>query len=101
MAMAAGGEEVQRPERNLPRAILVTLTVVLGLYLLVALVALGIEPAGRLGASAGLAVHGARLLHRRTGARHTDITPQIDRPAAESSGLPGNSSQPLTGITSP
>lgn len=30
-----------------------------------------------------------------------DITPQIDRPAAENSGLPGNSSQPLTGITSP
>jgi APA family basic amino acid/polyamine antiporter len=50
--VAAAGEEVQRPERNLPRAILLTLTVVLGLYLLVALVALGIEPAGRLGASA-------------------------------------------------
>jgi basic amino acid/polyamine antiporter, APA family len=49
--VAAAGEEVRQPERNLPRAILLTLAAVLGLYLLVALVALGTVPAGRLGAS--------------------------------------------------
>jgi len=50
--VAAAGEEVERPQRNLPRAILLTLAAVLGLYLLVALVALGTVPAARLGASA-------------------------------------------------
>jgi APA family basic amino acid/polyamine antiporter len=50
--VAAAGEEVRRPERNLPRAILITLVGVVGLYLLVALVALGSLPAARLGASA-------------------------------------------------
>src|SRR6266540_575343 len=50
--VAAAGEEVERPERNLPRAILLTLTTVLGLYLLVAVVALGTVPAARLGVSA-------------------------------------------------
>jgi basic amino acid/polyamine antiporter, APA family len=50
--VAAAGEEVRRPERNLPRAILITLVGVVGLYLLVALVALGSLPAVRLGASA-------------------------------------------------
>ena len=50
--VAAAGEEVRQPERNLPRAILLTLTGVVGLYLLVALVALGSVPAWRLGASA-------------------------------------------------
>jgi APA family basic amino acid/polyamine antiporter len=49
--IAAAGEEVRQPERNLPRAILLTLAAVLGLYLLVALVALGTVPAGRLAAS--------------------------------------------------
>jgi len=49
--VAAAGEEVRQPERNLPRAILLTLAAVLGLYLLVAFVALGTIPAGRLGAS--------------------------------------------------
>jgi APA family basic amino acid/polyamine antiporter len=54
--VAAAGEEVRQPERNLPRAILLTLTAVLGLYLLVALVALGTVPATRLdGSSAPLA----------------------------------------------
>lgn len=33
--IAAAGEEVERPERNLPLAILLTLSIVLGLYLLV------------------------------------------------------------------
>jgi basic amino acid/polyamine antiporter, APA family len=49
--VAAAGEEVRHPERNLPRAILLTLAAVLGLYLLVALVALGTVGAGRLGTS--------------------------------------------------
>ena len=49
--VAAAGEEVHRPERNLPRAILLTLVGVVGLYLLVALVALGSLPSARLGAS--------------------------------------------------
>src|SRR6266545_1087972 len=49
--VAAGGEEVRQPERNLPRAILLTLIGVVGMYLLVTLVALGSVPASRLGAS--------------------------------------------------
>jgi basic amino acid/polyamine antiporter, APA family len=49
--VAAAGEEVRQPERNLPRAILITLAGVVGLYLLIALVALGSVPASRLGAS--------------------------------------------------
>jgi APA family basic amino acid/polyamine antiporter len=50
--VAAAGEEVRQPERNLPRAILLTLVGVVGVYLLVALVALSSVPASRLGASA-------------------------------------------------
>jgi basic amino acid/polyamine antiporter, APA family len=50
--VAAAGEEVRQPERNLPRAIVLTLLGVVGLYLLVALVALGSLPPARLGASA-------------------------------------------------
>jgi APA family basic amino acid/polyamine antiporter len=49
--VAAAGEEVASPERNLPRAILLTLLAVLGLYLLVAFVALGVLPWNELGAS--------------------------------------------------
>lgn len=49
--VAAAGEEVQRPERNLPRAILLTLLAVLGLYLAVTLVAVGTLPAPALAAS--------------------------------------------------
>lgn len=49
--VAAAGEEVHRPERNLPRAILITLGSVLGLYLLVCFVAVGVIGAGALGAS--------------------------------------------------
>jgi APA family basic amino acid/polyamine antiporter len=49
--VAAAGEEVERPERNVPRAILLTLAAVLGLYLTVTLVAVGTLPAARLGAS--------------------------------------------------
>ncbi len=49
--IAAAGEEVQRPDRNLPLAILLTLAVALGLYLLVTVVALGVTPWPTLGAS--------------------------------------------------
>lgn len=49
--VAAAGEEVADPDRNLPRAILLTLFLVLGLYLLVAFVAVGVLPYGELGAS--------------------------------------------------
>lgn len=49
--IAAAGEEVERPERNLPLAILLTLTIVLGLYVLVAFVALGVMPWQELGMS--------------------------------------------------
>jgi basic amino acid/polyamine antiporter, APA family len=49
--VAAAGEEVQRPERTLPRAILLTLGSVLVLYLLVCFVALGVTSPVALGAS--------------------------------------------------
>ncbi len=49
--VAAAGEEIATPERNLPRAILLTLFVVLGLYLLVTFVALGTLPWNELGRS--------------------------------------------------
>jgi APA family basic amino acid/polyamine antiporter len=49
--VAAAGEEIERPERNLPRAILITLVAVLGLYLLVCFVAVGVAGGDDLGAS--------------------------------------------------
>lgn len=49
--VAAAGEEIDRPERNLPRAILITLVAVLGLYLLVCFVAVGVIGSGALEAS--------------------------------------------------
>src|SRR6266700_1340267 len=49
--VAAAGEEISSPERNLPRAILLTLLLVLGLYLLVTFVALGTLPWNELGSS--------------------------------------------------
>jgi len=49
--VAAAGEEVTRPERNLPLAILLTLGSVLGLYLLVTYVAVGVLPWSQLGVS--------------------------------------------------
>src|SRR5437588_1971635 len=49
--VAAAGEEIASPERNLPRAILLTLFIVLGLYLLVTFVALGVLPWNELGKS--------------------------------------------------
>ena len=49
--VAAAGEEIAKPERNLPRAILITLGAVLGLYLLVTFVAVGVLPSTSLGSS--------------------------------------------------
>jgi basic amino acid/polyamine antiporter, APA family len=61
--VAAAGEEIASPERNLPRAILLTLFIVLGLYLLVTFVALGLVPWNVLGASsAPLAVAATHFL---------------------------------------
>src|SRR2546425_1717630 len=61
--VAAAGEEIASPERNLPRAILLTLFVVLGLYLLVTFVALGTLPWNVLGrSSAPLAAAATQFL---------------------------------------
>jgi APA family basic amino acid/polyamine antiporter len=46
--VAAAGEEVSRPEVNLPLAIVLTLAAVLGVYLLVAVVVVGVMPAAQL-----------------------------------------------------
>lgn len=50
--IAAAGEEIERPERNLPLAILLTLAAVVLLYLLVCAVALGVMGSTSLGSSA-------------------------------------------------
>lgn len=61
--VAAAGEEIVSPVRNLPRAILLTLLAVLGLYLLVVFVALGELPWSELGRSpAPLAIAAATSL---------------------------------------
>jgi APA family basic amino acid/polyamine antiporter len=61
--VAAAGEEIERPERNLPLAILLTLASVLGAYLLVAFVAVGVMPWWELGISpAPLAAAAERAL---------------------------------------
>lgn len=61
--VAAAGEEISSPEGNLPRAILLTLLIVLGLYLLVTFVALGVLPWKDLGNSpAPLAVAATQFL---------------------------------------
>lgn len=49
--IAAAGEEVKNPQRNLPLAIVLTLCIALGLYLGVTYVALGLVPSSQLGAS--------------------------------------------------
>jgi APA family basic amino acid/polyamine antiporter len=54
--VAAAGEEIAEPERNLPRAVLLTLGIVLVLYLAVTFVALGaVSPRALGGSSAPLA----------------------------------------------
>jgi APA family basic amino acid/polyamine antiporter len=49
--VAAAGEELEQPERNLPRAIFLTLAIVVALYLTVCLVAIGTMGWRELGAS--------------------------------------------------
>ena len=61
--VAAAGEEIERPERTLPLAILITLLSVLGVYQLVAFVALGTVSWSELGdSSAPLADAAERVL---------------------------------------
>ncbi|MBK4217654.1 amino acid permease [Paracoccus caeni] len=56
-AVSTAGEEVKDPRRNLPRAIILALIIVISFYLLVALAALGAQPQGMFeGQEAGLAV---------------------------------------------
>jgi basic amino acid/polyamine antiporter, APA family len=55
-AVSTAGEEVENPKRNLPLAIIAALIIVTSLYVLVALTALGVQPAGEFeGQEAGLA----------------------------------------------
>ena len=63
-AVSTAGDEVKDPRRNLPRAIVLALIIVILFYLLVALAALGSQPQGAFdGQEAGLAV----ILHNVTG----------------------------------
>jgi APA family basic amino acid/polyamine antiporter len=65
-AVSTAGEEVRDPRRNLPRAIVGALVVVTVVYLLVAVAAVGAQPAAEFeGQEAGLAV----ILEQVTGAR--------------------------------
>jgi APA family basic amino acid/polyamine antiporter len=67
--IAAAGEEIKQPERNLPRAILLTLVGVLVLYLIVAFVAVGTVDSDRLGSSASPLADAASFFGG-TAARH-------------------------------
>jgi basic amino acid/polyamine antiporter, APA family len=67
--VAAGGEEIKQPERNLPRAILLTLVGILVLYLIVAFVAVGTVASDRLGSSASPLADAANFFGG-TAARH-------------------------------
>jgi APA family basic amino acid/polyamine antiporter len=60
--VAAAGEEIRHPERNLPRAILLTLAAVLGTYLLVCLVAIGVAGAGALAGSRAPLAYAAQVI---------------------------------------
>jgi len=59
--VAAAGEEIEQPNRNLPLAIMITLVAVLGIYLLVAYVAVGVLPWQTLGASSAPLADSARV----------------------------------------
>ena len=64
-AVSTAGEEVRDPRRNLPRGIVLSLLIVTGFYILVALAAVGAQPwTAFAGQEAGLAV----ILHHITGA---------------------------------
>jgi APA family basic amino acid/polyamine antiporter len=55
-AVSTAGEEVENPKRNLPLAIIAALVIVTALYVLVAVTALGVQPAAEFGGQeAGLA----------------------------------------------
>jgi APA family basic amino acid/polyamine antiporter len=55
-AVSTAGEEVENPKRNLPLAIIAALIIVTSLYVLVAVTALGVQPAAEFsGQEAGLA----------------------------------------------
>jgi APA family basic amino acid/polyamine antiporter len=55
-AVSTAGEEVENPKRNLPLAIIAALVIVTSLYVLVAVAALGVQPADQFGGQeAGLA----------------------------------------------
>jgi APA family basic amino acid/polyamine antiporter len=60
-AVAAAGEEIVRPEDILPRTILLTLLIALGVYLLVTIVAVGALPYTALGASSTPLAAAARI----------------------------------------
>ena len=59
--VSAAAEEIEHPERNLPRAILLTLGIVLAVYLLVAIVAVGLLGSGALGSSVAPLADAAEL----------------------------------------
>lgn len=67
--VAAAGEEIEKPERNLPLAILLTLAIVLVVYLLVACAALGTLDWRELGASAAPLADAAQAFLGPVGAR--------------------------------
>jgi basic amino acid/polyamine antiporter, APA family len=67
--VAAAGEEVERPERNLARAILITLAIVCALYLFACFVALGVAGPALLGASSSPLADAAGRLGGQAG-RH-------------------------------
>jgi APA family basic amino acid/polyamine antiporter len=67
--VAAAGEEVKEPERTLPRAILATLLIVLGMYLLVIVVAIGVMPWSALGSSPAPLVDAAHTVAGAAGAQ--------------------------------
>ncbi|MBV7485126.1 APC family permease [Bordetella sp. BOR01] len=67
--VAAAGEEIERPERNLPLAILLTLAIVLVVYLLVAFAALGTLDWRTLGASAAPLADAAQAFLGQAGGR--------------------------------
>jgi APA family basic amino acid/polyamine antiporter len=60
--VAAAGEEIVNPRRNLPRAIMLTLSLVLGLYLVVALATVGTLSKGQLADQAPLAAAARALV---------------------------------------
>ncbi|MEV0941606.1 amino acid permease [Micromonospora wenchangensis] len=67
--IAAAGEEIKDPERTLPKAILLTLLAVLGVYLLISVVSVGVVSAGTLGHSPAPLATAAEAFAGPTGQR--------------------------------